>query len=462
MTCLCRGRDRGRDRDRDDERASSPVPEKPKKKKNSNWDAPPAPAGDGQDATANPQLTFKARRIYVGNLPQTQPPVTDVQLREFFDQAMHQANLTSGPGCCVSDVWISQEKHFAFVEVRTVQEANNAMTLDGVTFYGSPLRVNRPHDYVPPGADTLLHMQAGQLANAAGGIQGLVPGMPNMTSVNNIGTLMQLTKKCRRVHIGNLPVNMGLTPAALRQFVAQCMTQLALTVKAGDPVIDSFLSTDCKFGFVEFRTVAEANNALAMSGVEYYGRPIRVGRPADYAPPTPELIAQLEGTGILGTPGDLGVTGPVQIVGAAEDGPDMTRATPIVVIKNMMSEAELADDNECEEIAQDTVDKCESDFGKVMNIIIARPGREGLEDALSGRCFVQFEDVESSKKAANGLWHVKFDDRIVETEFTVRNRSQFWVPAAVAAGKPCHGFDFDHCCKCAPYLSLSQMKCIRI
>ncbi len=410
-----RDRDR-RDREKDGDKGSSPAPER-RKKKTSNWDAPPAPPGEGGDASANPQLTFKARRIYVGNLPQTTPPITDVQLREFFDQAMHAANLTSGPGCCVSDVWISSEKHFAFVEVRTVQEANNAMTLDGVTFYGAPLRVNRPHDYVPPGADLLQN----SLGQAPINIPGLVPGMPNMTTVNNIGTLMQLTKKCRRVHVGNLPVGVGLTPASLKQFISQLMQQLALVVKPGDPVIDSFLSTDCKFGFVEMRTIAEANNALAMSGVEYFGRPIRVGRPADYQPPTPELIKQCEGTGILGAPGDQGVTGAIPIPAMLNDGPDMTQATPVMVIKNMMSEAELNDDQECAEIAEDTVDKCETDFGKVVTIIIARPGREGIHDVnLFGRCFVQFEDVEAAKKAASGLWHVKFDDRVVETGFTVR------------------------------------------
>jgi hypothetical protein len=58
-----------------------------------------------------------------------------------------------------------------------------------------------------------------------------------------------------------------------------------------------------KFGFVEMRTIAEANNALSMCGVDFMGRPIRVGRPADYVPPTPDMILQCEGTGILGTPG---------------------------------------------------------------------------------------------------------------------------------------------------------------
>ena len=54
--------------------------------KKSNWDAPPDAALAAVEPTANnPQLTFKARRIYVGNLP-TQPQIDDKQLREFFDQ----------------------------------------------------------------------------------------------------------------------------------------------------------------------------------------------------------------------------------------------------------------------------------------------------------------------------------------------------------------------------------------
>jgi RNA recognition motif-containing protein len=322
------------------------VPERRKRKGPSNWDAP-APVGqvgEATDATINPQLTFKARRIYVGNLPQTEPPVTDTQVREFFDQAMHAANLTTSPGCCVSDVWISQEKHFAFVEVRSIQEATNSMNLDGVTFYGQPIRVNRPHDYVPPN-DPIAGISA---MGSVPGAPSLVPGMPNMNNVNSMGTLMALTKKCRRIHVGNLPMNSGLTPAALKVFISQLMQQLALVVKPGDPVVDSFLSQDGKFGFIEFRTIQEANNALAMSGVEFMGRNIRVGRPSDYMQPSEELLKKCEGTGILGLPGDQGVSVVNPLVAAAQaagaQGPDLTKATNVVVIKHMMSAQELSDD----------------------------------------------------------------------------------------------------------------------
>lgn len=37
-------------------------------------------------------------------------------------------------GDCVVYVYINQEKKFAFVEMRTVEEASNAMALDGIMF----------------------------------------------------------------------------------------------------------------------------------------------------------------------------------------------------------------------------------------------------------------------------------------------------------------------------------------
>lgn len=48
-------------------------------------------------------------------------------------------NVVSDPlfelvGDAVVNVYINHEKKFAFVEMRTVEEASNAMALDGITF----------------------------------------------------------------------------------------------------------------------------------------------------------------------------------------------------------------------------------------------------------------------------------------------------------------------------------------
>ncbi|KMS96373.1 hypothetical protein BVRB_9g225830 isoform A [Beta vulgaris subsp. vulgaris] len=44
----------------------------------------------------------------------------------------------------VVNVYINHEKKFAFVDMRSVEEASNAMALDGITF-----EVRRPSDYNP-------------------------------------------------------------------------------------------------------------------------------------------------------------------------------------------------------------------------------------------------------------------------------------------------------------------------
>lgn len=62
---------------------------------------------------------------------------------------------TAGPGPCVINVYINYEKKFAFAELRTVEEASNAMALDGVMFEGVTVRVRRPADYDPVAAAKL-------------------------------------------------------------------------------------------------------------------------------------------------------------------------------------------------------------------------------------------------------------------------------------------------------------------
>ena len=43
-------------------------------------------------------------------------------------------SLPLAAGDAVVNVYINQEKRFAFVEMRTVEEASNAMALDGIVY----------------------------------------------------------------------------------------------------------------------------------------------------------------------------------------------------------------------------------------------------------------------------------------------------------------------------------------
>jgi len=81
---------------------------------------------------------------------------------------------TAGPGDAVLNVYINHDKKFAFVEMRSVEEASDAMALDGIMFEGAPVKVRRPTDYNPSLAAALGPSQPNPNLNLAA--VGLTPG----------------------------------------------------------------------------------------------------------------------------------------------------------------------------------------------------------------------------------------------------------------------------------------------
>ena len=80
------------------------------------------------------------------------------------------------------------------------------------------------------------------------------------TAVPPAQNLLALSRRARRLHVGNLPLGVGLTADMLKQFFNAAIVSASLhdTSMEGDPVNDSMLGSEGKFGFVEFRTIAEA------------------------------------------------------------------------------------------------------------------------------------------------------------------------------------------------------------
>ncbi|CAN0444417.1 unnamed protein product, partial [Discosporangium mesarthrocarpum] len=76
--------------------------------------------------------------IFVGNIPAETPAPT---LQEYLGGAMVQVGLAKPPNPILS---IRMNARFAFLEMRTKEDANNALNLDGIPFGGSALSVRRP------------------------------------------------------------------------------------------------------------------------------------------------------------------------------------------------------------------------------------------------------------------------------------------------------------------------------
>lgn len=94
------------------------------------------PAGAVMDASAEEKVN---RELFIGN---TTPEMTESMIREFLGNAMLQVGLNTMPGNPITACRVSGK--FAFIELRTPQEAANALNLNNIPYLGAQLRVGRP------------------------------------------------------------------------------------------------------------------------------------------------------------------------------------------------------------------------------------------------------------------------------------------------------------------------------
>lgn len=94
--------------------------------------------------STNPEEKLQ-RELFVGN---TTPEMTEAMLRDFLGRAMEQVGLTIHPGNPILACRVSGK--FAFVELRSKEEAVNALNLNNIPYLGAQLRVGRPSKYTGP------------------------------------------------------------------------------------------------------------------------------------------------------------------------------------------------------------------------------------------------------------------------------------------------------------------------
>jgi RNA recognition motif-containing protein len=147
----------------------------------SKYAGPPVPTKTWQDitgqalpvgATLDSEQEKVNRELFVGN---TTPEMTENMLAEFLGNAMEQVGLNVMAGNPITACRVSGK--FAFIEMRTPQEAALALNLNNIPFMGTHLRVGRPSKWTGPPdhhgnwEDILAKYMSGelQLGNGAAG-----------------------------------------------------------------------------------------------------------------------------------------------------------------------------------------------------------------------------------------------------------------------------------------------------
>jgi len=265
---------------------------------------------------------------------------------------------------------------------------------------------------------------------------------------------MGLSRRARRLHIGNLPQGVGLTGEMLKSFFNAALVSANLhdTSKEGDPAIDAMLGTEGKFGFVEFRTIAEATSCLALNNIELGGKQLRVERPRDYAPMPEAMTEELKKAGVLGNTTvapdgkDLlsapSATAPQPLLSLPPPPAPLpplqtANATPVVSLSNMLTREDAANPEEMADILEDTKAEC-AKHGQILAVLsphlgIGGAAGSGIENAaVEMRVFVRFATTDAAVACAKELHGKQFDGKHVNASFF--SEEQF----ATLQGLPCY------------------------
>ncbi|KAH0909241.1 hypothetical protein HID58_032562 [Brassica napus] len=331
------------------------------------------------------QATRHARRVYVGGLS---PSANEQSVATFFSQAMAAIGGNSaGPGDAVVNVYINYEKKFAFVEMRSVQEASNAMTLDGIIFEGAPVKVRRPSDYNPALAATLGPSQPIPNLNLAA--VGLTPG--------GAGAL----EGPDRLFVGGLPYY--IPESQIRELLESLGA-----LKGFDLVRDRETGNSKGYAFCAYQDPAVTDIACAaLNGITMGDKTLcvrRANQGANQTKPEQESV-------LLHAQQQVAFQ---KIM--LQQGTAAAAATKVVCLTQVVTEDELRNDEEYEDIVVDMRDEG-GKFGALTKVVIPRPSSNGEPVQGVGKVFLEYSETESSSRARNGMNGRKFGGNEVVAVF---------------------------------------------
>ncbi|XP_011656491.1 splicing factor U2af large subunit A isoform X4 [Cucumis sativus] len=332
------------------------------------------------------QATRHARRVYVGGLP---PTANEQSVATFFSQVMAAiGGNTAGPGDAVVNVYINHEKKFAFVEMRSVEEASNAMALDGIIFEGAPVKVRRPSDYNPSLAATLGPSQPNPNLNLAA--VGLTPG--------SAGGL----EGPDRIFVGGLPYY--FTEAQVRELLESFGP-----LRGFDLVKDRETGNSKGYAFCVYQDLSVTDIACAaLNGIKMGDKTLTVRRANQGAnQPKPEQESVL-----LHAQQQIALQKLMLQPGAV--------STKVLCLTQVVTPEELINDEDYEDIMEDMRGEG-GKFGTLVNVVIPRPRPNEAAPGV-GKVFLEYADIDSATKARAGLNGRKFGGNQVMAVFYPENK----------------------------------------
>ena len=244
------------------------------------------------------------------------------------------------------------------------------MAFDGINFKGQSLKLRRPRDYQP------------------------MPGLSENPNLNVPGVVSTVVPdSAHKLFAGGIPSYLN------EDQVKELFTSFG-QLKSFNLVKDSTTGLSKGYAFFEYLDISITDTAIAgLNGMQLADKKLLVQR-ASVGCKNP--IALNSAPVQIQVPGLPTVQGPGQ-------------PTEILCLLNMVTDEELTDEEEYEDILDDIREKCAT-YGGVKSIEIPRPV-PGVEVPGLGKVFVEFYSIPDCQKAQHALTGLKFSNRIVVTSY---------------------------------------------
>ncbi len=254
---------------------------------------------------------------------------------------------------------------------------------------GVPIRVRRPNDYNPVVAATLgptapaAHLNLSSLGLAPGGAGGadgpdriFVGGLPYYLAEAQIRELLEAFGALRALDV--------IRDKETGNFKGYCFCVYA------DPAVTDMACAG-------LNGMAMGDKALTVR------RASAMGQPKVDAPPA--LLAMQQAAAM-------------QLLAGGLPGAPPAPTSPVLVLDNVVSEQELADDEEYADIEEDMREEC-GKYGAVVTLRIPRPNPDAQAPRPSGlgRVYVQYTSPEEAGRARAALHGRKFGGNAVVADF---------------------------------------------
>ncbi|CAJ1915907.1 unnamed protein product [Cylindrotheca closterium] len=424
------------------------------------------PAGRNFDAV--PQQTRHARRLYIGNLP---AQVTEQDLQDFFRNAIHQAlvHKVDNNEDPILSVYINHERRFCFLEFKTVEMATACLALDGIDIHGrGKVKVKRPNDYNPTMAPK-VHPSAIPVLDVSrlGIVSGTVQDGPNKIFIGGLHyhlmeeqvlELLQAFGKVKAFHlVKNEPDSLTSKGYCFVEYADPAVTQVAVIGLNG---------MDLGGGKVLTARVAGERDGMPMPTGSIAMPAAVQAAPATNAPPPGAIIIQgydvealvdaamgqrpmptapmyLDQFGMpLTRAQPVGMMAPAVVAAAApafpagasaldianaalsaafgsSDGPAAAAAkapTRILVLLNMVTDEDLATDDEYQGLMQEVREEC-AKFGRLLGIKIPRKATSSIQASAIKKIFLEYATVQDANNAERELAGRQFGPNVVQASY---------------------------------------------